>query len=67
MFGSGMGVVYSLTFLIVCFCSSRWLLLVPMQIPTQEAAQPNAEDGFGICRCVRGRKRYLDLRLPTFI
>ena len=56
---SGMGVVYSLTLLTVCFCS--------MQIPRQEAAQPNVEDGFVMCRCVQGRKRYLDIRLPTFV
>ena len=55
----GMGVVYTLTLLTVCFCS--------MQIPRQEAAQPNVEDGFVMCRCVQGRKRYLDIRLPTFV
>ena len=38
-----------------------------MQIPTREAAHPNVEDGVVICRCVRGRKRYLDIRLPTFV
>ena len=24
-------------------------------------------DGFVVCRCVRGRNRYLDIRCPTFV
>ena len=38
-----------------------------MSIPLQEAAQPNVEDGFVICSSIRVRKRYLDIRLPTFV
>ena len=63
----GMGVVYGSTLLTIFFCSNRCLLLVSMQIPIQAAAQPNVEDGFVICRCDRGRKRYLDITHPTCV
>ena len=33
----------------------------------QEAAQPNVEDGFVMCRCIRPRKRHLDIRLSIFV
>ena len=38
-----------------------------MQIPMQEAEQPNLEDGFVLCGCVRGRKRYLGNPVPPKI
>ena len=40
---SGMGVVYSSTLLTICFCSTRCLLLVSMQISIQEAVQQEQE------------------------